>query len=112
MRHLYGLGIRPDWWKLEPQTSTAAWNAISAAIDASDSACRGIVMLGLEASEAALIEAFRLAKGHKRVKGFAVGRTIFAQPAEDWLADRIDNDTVIDRMAGAFGRLVTAWENA
>jgi 5-dehydro-2-deoxygluconokinase len=112
MRHLYGLGIRPDWWKLEPQTSSAAWNAISAAIDTSDPACRGIVMLGLEASEAALTEAFRLAKGHKRVKGFAVGRTIFAQPAEEWLAGQIDDETVIDRMAEAFARLVTAWENA
>ena len=29
MDELYALGIRPDWWKLEPQTSAAVVGAVS-----------------------------------------------------------------------------------
>ena len=28
VQRLYALGIKPDWWKLEPQTDEAAWRAI------------------------------------------------------------------------------------
>jgi 5-dehydro-2-deoxygluconokinase len=112
MHHLYNLGIKPDWWKLEPQTSHAAWNAITHAIDTHDPSCRGIVMLGLEAPEAELASAFQLAKSHQRVKGFAVGRTIFAKPAEEWLTGRIDDQTAMIQMAQSFQRLVDAWERS
>ena len=30
------LGIKPDWWKLEPQASRAAWAAIDAVIATND----------------------------------------------------------------------------
>ena len=30
LTELYDLGIRPDWWKLEPQASMAAWRNIEA----------------------------------------------------------------------------------
>jgi 5-dehydro-2-deoxygluconokinase len=112
MHHLYHLGIKPDWWKLEPQTSHAAWNAITHAIETHDPACRGVVMLGLEAPESELFAAFQLAKIHKRVKGFAVGRTIFARPAEEWLAGRIDDHAATTQMAESFNRLVDAWERS
>lgn len=52
MAELYALGIKPDWWKLEPQSSAAAWAGISAAI--AWPVCRGVVLLGLEAPQASL----------------------------------------------------------
>jgi len=112
MRRLYELGIKPDWWKLEPQKSAKAWSNIVAEIDRNDPICRGIVLLGLEAPEAELAAAFKLAKAEARVKGFAVGRTIFAEPAKDWMAGKIDDKTATARMADSFGRLVAAWEKA
>ena len=36
LRRLYEIGIRPDWWKLEPQPAAAAWAAIDAAITGND----------------------------------------------------------------------------
>ncbi|PSC04487.1 5-dehydro-2-deoxygluconokinase [Alsobacter soli] len=112
MGRLYDLGIKPDWWKLEPQPSAAAWDAIATVIDDNDPLCRGVVLLGLEAPESALAEAFSLAASCPRVKGFAVGRTIFAEPAREWLAGRIDDATAVSRMADNFSRLVAAWERA
>ena len=112
IERLYDLGIKPDWWKLEPQADTAAWTRIAATIAGRDGHCRGIVMLGLEAPEAELEAAFRAAAAVTLVKGFAVGRTIFADAARRWLAGEIDDATATADMAQRFGRLVDAWVRA
>ena len=59
LERLYAVGLKPDWWKLEPQTSAAGWRAIEDAIRAGDPYCRGVVLLGLEAPEEELVAAFR-----------------------------------------------------
>ena len=46
------------------------------------------------------------------MKGFAVGRTIFAEAAAAWLAGRIDDEAAIDDMAARFSALVAAWRSA
>jgi 5-dehydro-2-deoxygluconokinase len=110
LARLYALGLRPDWWKLEAQKTTAAWRAIENLVKTNDSYCRGVVVLGLEAPEGELIEAFRLASSAKIVKGFAVGRTIFASAAEQWLSGRIADEAAVADMAAKFQNLVSAWE--
>lgn len=110
LRAVYDAGIKPDWWKLEPQASAKAWANIDAVIKARDPHCRGIVLLGLEASQAALETGFALAQTSPMVKGFAVGRTIFAEAAKAWLAGDISDDAAVADMASRFGALVAAWE--
>jgi 5-dehydro-2-deoxygluconokinase len=70
------------------------------------------VLLGLEAPEDELIAAFRAAASSPSVKGFAVGRTLFAAAAQDWFAGRIGDEEAVDDMARRFGRLVEAWQSA
>jgi 5-dehydro-2-deoxygluconokinase len=106
----YAIGLKPDWWKLEPQASAEAWKAIDAAIAAGDPLCRGVVLLGLDAAEDELGRAFAAARQVPCVKGFAVGRTIFAEPAESWLNGGMDDDALVDEMARRFARLITMWE--
>ncbi len=110
LARLYAIGLKPDWWKLEPQKSPAAWRAIEEVLKMHDPYCRGIVMLGLEAPESDLVEAFRVASGTKLVKGFAVGRTIFAEAAERWLSGKMTDEDAAASMAARFERLVSAWE--
>jgi 5-dehydro-2-deoxygluconokinase len=112
LTRLYDIGIKPDWWKLEPQETETAWANIGAVIARRDPFCRGVVMLGLEAPAEDLARAFRLAADAPVVKGFAVGRTIFAEPAKDWLGGRIDDEAAIAAMARSFGELVAAWQSA
>jgi len=112
MARLYALGIRPDWWKLEAQPSAAAWAAIDAVIARDDAFCRGVLLLGLDAPEAQLGEAFRLARSSRTVQGFAVGRTIFGPAARSWLAGQIDDEGAVAAMAESFGRLAAAWDMA
>jgi len=109
LEELYALGIKPDWWKLEPQASISAWLAIQAVIRKHDPWCRGVVLLGLEAPQEELERAFAATAGIDIVKGFAVGRTIFVEPAERWLAGEIDDEAAIAAMAERFGRLTEAW---
>jgi len=112
LQRLYDLGIKPDWWKLEPQRDEAAWHAIGAVITRNDPLCRGIVLLGLEAPENELEAAFAAAAREPQVKGFAVGRTIFNDAARRWLKGEITDEAAVSDMASRFQRLVDAWQRA
>ncbi len=69
-------------------------------------------MLGLDAPEAELQQAFHAAAEVPAVRGFAVGRTIFGDAARAWLAGEIDDAAAVDDMAERFARLVRSWEAA
>lgn len=110
LERLYALGIKPDWWKLEPQKSTAAWRAIEKTVQLHDPYCRGIVLLGLEAPQSELAAAFRIASTTTLVKGFAVGRTIFADAADKWLSGKMTDADAVADMAARFQSLVSIWK--
>jgi 5-dehydro-2-deoxygluconokinase len=81
-------------------------------IDANDPYCRGIVLLGLEASPEELEKGFRAVAGKRHVKGFAVGRTIFNEAAQEWLRSTINDEAAVAMMAEKFGALVAMWNRA
>lgn len=108
----YDAGIYPDWWKLEPFRTEAAWANAVAAIERNDPRTRGIVVLGLDASEAELSASFALAAKQPLVKGFAVGRTIFGNAARRWMAGELSNDEAIIEMKDKYARLCGIWDKA
>jgi 5-dehydro-2-deoxygluconokinase len=111
MRRLYNLGVRPDWWKLEAQTS-AGWQAISKVIRECDPNCKGVVLLGLGADEQTLGNGLTVAAGHAICRGFAVGRSIFADAAAAWFAGRIDNAAARMAVGERYRRMIDIWCNA
>ncbi|NCO85361.1 MAG: 5-dehydro-2-deoxygluconokinase [Rhodobacterales bacterium] len=108
----YALGVFPDWWKLEPFATAAAWDAASAAILRHDPHVRGIVVLGLDAAPEALAASFALAARQPLVKGFAVGRTIFGDVARDWMAGGLDDTAAVAAMAARYSDLCAVWDRA
>lgn len=112
LQQMYAAGLRPDWWKLPPAESDEEWGAIARTIHQHDPHCRGVLMLGLEASEEALSRSFRIAAAHPVCRGFAVGRTIFAEAADRWFAGQISDAEVIDDIANRYARLVVLWDEA
>ena len=110
LAELYDAGLKPDWWKLEPQTEAGAWDAIDQVIETRDPYCRGVVLLGLEAPQDELARAFAAAKTSRTVRGFAVGRTIFAEAARAWFAGAMTDAEAVSDMAGRFRALVEIWE--
>jgi 5-dehydro-2-deoxygluconokinase len=110
LAELYDAGLKPDWWKLEPQASSRAWAAIDRVIETRDPYCRGVVLLGLDAPQEALEKAFAAARGARTVKGFAVGRTIFGDAARAWLLGKMDDEQAVADMARRFEALTTIWQ--
>ncbi|HVO88601.1 MAG TPA: 5-dehydro-2-deoxygluconokinase [Casimicrobiaceae bacterium] len=111
LKRLYNLGIYPEWWKLEP-LAPAQWRDIDALIEERDAYCRGVVLLGLNAPVEALAAGFRDAAHSRTCRGFAVGRTIFHEPARDWLAQAIDDATLVRRVRVTYESLIDAWDAA
>ncbi|NTH16619.1 5-dehydro-2-deoxygluconokinase [Agrobacterium rhizogenes] len=112
IEQFYSIGIYPDWWKLEPMTTPAAWEKAIAAIEARDQHTRGIVVLGLDAPESELAASLRVAASYDLVKGFAVGRTIFGDVARAWMKGETTDVDAVSEMARRFERLCYTWDDA
>ena len=112
IQRFYDLGVYPDWWKLEPFRTEAAWRNAVEAIARHDPRTRGIVVLGLDAPEGELAASFALAAKFPLVKGFAVGRTIFGDVARTWMKGETKDDEAIAEMALRFRLLCGIWDNA
>ena len=112
IQQFYNAGVYPDWWKLEPFKTDAAWKNAVDAIERNDPRTRGIVVLGLDAPEEELAASFALAAKQPLVKGFAVGRTIFGDAARAWLPGNITDGEAVAEMAENYQRLCGIWDAA
>ena len=109
LTELYDAGISPDWWKLQPPADKATWDAIAAVIEERDPFCRGVLLLGLNAPIDEIVAGFDVARDHPLCKGFAVGRSIWADAADGWFAGKIADSEVVDRIAANYTRLIASW---
>jgi 5-dehydro-2-deoxygluconokinase len=112
IQRFYDLGVFPDWWKLEPFATDAAYHAACATITRNDPHTRGVVVLGLDAAEPDLAASLAISARHDLVKGFAVGRTIFADAARAWLAGSMTDAEAVTTMAEKYSRLCRIWDAA
>ncbi|MDE0203807.1 MAG: DUF2090 domain-containing protein, partial [Rhodospirillaceae bacterium] len=97
---------------LPPTTSDAAWRPTCGTTDSPPPHCRGIPAPGRDAPVDELNASLRVAAGYDMVKGFAIGRTIFAGVARAWLAGTMTDDEATTRMADNFARLCEVWDKA
>jgi 5-dehydro-2-deoxygluconokinase len=111
MKRLYNLGIHPEWWKVPPP-SAAEWPAIDALVAERDPYCRGVVLLGLSAPIDTLARGFAEAARSRVCRGFAVGRTIFQEPARAWLSGALDDAGLVAGVRTNFEALIHAWTAA
>lgn len=109
---VYSLGIRPDWWKLPPSGDSAVWAAVGDLIRSHDPYCRGVLVLGQTSGGDVISSALAAAATEPMVKGFAVGRGIFAEPAMRWLAGDLDNGAFVDIVAGTYAGYIETWRAA
>ena len=112
VERLYEIGLKPDWWKLPPMAELAAWQTIAASLRRHDPYCRGLLILGLDASEAELQKAFTVAAREPMVKGFAIGRSIFWSVAEQWFAGKLDDAGAMAEIAKRYRRVSDLWAAA
>ena len=108
---LYGIGIKPDWWKLEGQATGAAWDA--------DRRCDRGRRSAVPRHHGARPRSAR-GRSRRRVPDRArvrrssrasrSARTIFVEPALAWFAGQIDDAEAVRGMADAFARLCALWQ--
>lgn len=108
VRDLCSAGLRPEWWKVPPLPDAAAWESLAASVKQHDLGCRGILMLGAGSLAEELAVAFRHAGPN--CQGFAVGRTIFEQPATAWLSGQLGDTQLIREIGRALSLLIELWE--
>ncbi|MDQ3025674.1 MAG: 5-dehydro-2-deoxygluconokinase [Pseudomonadota bacterium] len=111
LEEIYASGLKPDWWKLPPNAQAAAWDAVDRTIERHDPLCHGVLVLGMEASAAKLREGFAAASRSPWVRGFAVGRSIFAPAAEQWFARAWSDARAVDDIAARYAEVIELWEN-
>ena len=112
MKRMYDLGIRPDWWKLEPMGDSAFWSDAGDIVRARDPHIQGIIVLGKEMPDEELATVLGLARREPLVRGFAIGRTIFSAAATQWFAGEIDDIAATEMMGRVYRGLIDAWDRA
>lgn len=108
VERVYALGIRPDWWKV-PCMPRSDVERMQALIDQNAPHCKGIVVLGLDAPIDELGAGFKQFSGLERVKGFAVGRSIFGEPSKSWFAGSLSDAELIAQVCENYGRVIDHW---
>ena len=110
LEQLYARGVFPDWWKLQPIPDDGAWKALDDVISHHDDHCRGVLLLGLDAPVPELERHFSAAAKQPVCKGFAIGRSIFAEPTRAWFSQELDDDGLVSAVAENYRRLIMLWQ--
>ena len=109
VKRFYNLGVKPEWWKLAPM-QPEGWAALEALLAERDPNCRGAVILGLNQPLDFLADSFLHATSPV-VKGFMVGRTLWADASLRWFRGELDDAALINEVAHNFAILVDAWRD-
>lgn len=108
---LYQNDIHPTLWKLQPSFDLEGWRHIEQTIDRHDRQA-GILVLGDRRPLKELAKDLKdLKESIHKVKGFAIGRSLWQHVAEHWFEKRISDEMVESEVAYNFRRLLTIWEN-
>lgn len=107
VKRFYNLGVKPEWWKLAPMQAQG-WLDLQALVAERDPHCRGAVILGLNQPLDYLAASFSNAT-NPIVKGFMVGRSLWADASLRWFKGDCDDAALVNEVANNFATLVTAW---
>ncbi|NGX58090.1 MAG: 5-dehydro-2-deoxygluconokinase [Chlamydiae bacterium] len=103
----YQNDISPEWWKLPPNGDAVAWKFISSLIDKHDPHCHGILLLGQNRPLQELSqELARIRCVDPKIRGCAVGRSIWGSAAEKFFSGNFQKGDLIQEIANNFSTLI------
>jgi myo-inositol catabolism protein IolC len=111
IRELQAAGVEPDIWKIEGLDAREDCVRLAEVARSGGRDAVECVVLGRGGDEAKVVHWLRTGAGVPGFVGFAVGRTIWWQPLEEWLAGASADDAA-DTIAANYRRLVDAYTNA
>ena len=110
IRRAYAAGLVPDYWKLEGTTDAAAATLVDRAI--AEHPSPRFLVLGKAAGMDLVERWFAAATSMTTAAGFAIGRTVYFEPATRWLCGELTRDAARAQMTATYRRLVDLWEAA
>lgn len=104
--------VEADIWKIEglEREEDSARVAAAARAGGRDEVC--CIVLGRGASEEKVDHWLRVGAGVAGFQGFAVGRTIWEEPLQQWVAGSLDRSAAAQRISTNYRHLVTVYEEA
>jgi 5-dehydro-2-deoxygluconokinase len=110
IRRAYAREIIPQYWKIEGAPDAAAMGVIDAAIREREGPRQ--LILGKGAALDAVGVWFESARGAATAAGFAIGRTVYWQPACEFLLGRMAADDAVHDMAANYRAVIDLWRQA
>jgi myo-inositol catabolism protein IolC len=103
--------VEPDVWKIEGLDSADACKAVVA--QARDGGRSGVkcIVLGRGADEAQVIEWLKIGATVDGFDGFAVGRTLWQEALQDFLAGQASREEAVDRIARRYRDVIDAYRD-
>lgn len=112
MAALQAAGVEPDIWKIEGVDTREDCEMLSAQarVDGRDGvAC---VVLGRGADDAAVDHWLRVGKGVPGYLGFAIGRSIWWEPLQGFVAGNMDRSAAAEAIGRNYRRFIDVYEQA
>jgi 5-dehydro-2-deoxygluconokinase len=110
IRRAYAREIVPQYWKIEGVPDAAATRVIDGAIREREGPKQ--LILGKGAALDAVGVWFESARGAGTAAGFAIGRTVYWQPACEFLLGRMAADDAVHQMAANYRAVIDLWRQA
>ncbi|MBD3281628.1 DUF2090 domain-containing protein [Candidatus Uhrbacteria bacterium] len=99
--------IQPELWKMEG-FGKADWTKVLKVLGKDTE----IIVLGRGQDEVNVKRWLQAAAEFNQIIGFAIGRTIFFRPLQEYLAKRITKKQAIDKIAGNYQKFIKLWTKA
>lgn len=110
IRESYAEGLMPAFWKIEGMPDTAAFAIVDDAI-AEVEGTRQLI-LGKGAGMTAVRQWFSAAAGGRTSAGFAIGRTVYFEPASLWALGELSRELALERIARNYRDVIDAWQQS
>jgi 5-dehydro-2-deoxygluconokinase len=110
IRRAYAREIVPQYWKIEGVPDAGPMGVIDGAIREREGPKQ--LILGKGAALDAVGVWFESARGAATAAGFAIGRTVYWQPACEFLLGRVAADDAVHEMAASYRAVIDLWRQA
>jgi myo-inositol catabolism protein IolC len=112
IRAMQAADVEPDVWKIEGLDDSRDCEAIVTQARAGGRDGVICIVLGRGADEPQVIEWIKIAAAVDGFDGFAVGRTLWEQALQDFLAGRATRQEAVDRIASRYRDVIDAYRGA
>jgi myo-inositol catabolism protein IolC len=105
-------GVEPEIWKVEGLDRSEDYQRVAQQAQSAGRDQVACIILGRGSSNAKVEHWLRQEAGVPGFIGFAIGRTIWQQPLENWLARRLDRGAAARAIADHYLRMINVYEGA